>query len=653
MWTLKKTKQPNMAETKELKLYTLPEQETPVNEVVSNIVSSAQRNLIQPMQMQQNYMQSANFVTGSAGWKIDAAGNLEANAGTFRGALVANSIDIPNTTTADSFHVESDGDTWWGANIASGISVATASVTKAGVATFKSVILSTSVAISGIANNTSTDISLLSNTHSLTFSASDLDTVAWTSGTITLSNGRTFTIDAGNTGNISARTYIYLDPATSSTVLQVTTTVATAHGANKIPLAVAVNSTDKAEFVVFGGTGGRNLLVDNIAANSTSTNEFVSNTAQIKNLIVTNAKINDLAVSKLTAGTITSQSINLAVTDAAGDVEIRSGIATGDFANTGAASGFIIGVDDSDSNLAKFYFGNTTGNVQFDGTTFSVTGISQVTKSYTAGEAIAAGAGVFLENAATDISKLDINNAGTLGDSQVGRTSPNPQKAAQIINESSSFRVSKINVFVKKTGTPTDNLKIGIQTSSGSNPSGTFLASATLGGGSITTSYVEYTFTLDAEVDITGGTEYAVVAERSGSLDGSNYYNIRYETTSNVYTGGIAVSLTGAGPTWNGLLRDWDLELLLTTVAGRVYNASARNTAESNAFIGFNKTAVAGAASATIVISGEITGLSGLTTGTQYYLSDTFGALSTTVGTVTRKAAISTSTTSALLTNVW
>ena len=52
-----------------------------------------------------------------------------------------------------------------------------------------------------------------------------------------------------------------------------------------------------------------------------------------------------ISFSTLIGGTLTSQSIVLAV-DGSGDVEIRSGIATGDFANAGAASGFIIGIDD-------------------------------------------------------------------------------------------------------------------------------------------------------------------------------------------------------------------------------------------------------------------------------------------------------------------
>lgn len=86
--------------------------------------------------VQAGYLQSSNFVTGSAGWRLTAAGDFEGNAGTFRGSLVANSIDIPDTTTANSFHVNSSGDTWWGATA---IGSAVAKVTKAGAATFTSV----------------------------------------------------------------------------------------------------------------------------------------------------------------------------------------------------------------------------------------------------------------------------------------------------------------------------------------------------------------------------------------------------------------------------------------------------------------------------------------------------------------------------------
>lgn len=247
----------------------------------------------------------------------------------------------------------------------------------------------TGVSINGIPNDTNTDISLLGWHQNMTFSSTDFNTTAWTSGTITLSNGRTFSISSGNTGNMAALTYIYLDTGVSSTVLQTTTTSGNAVGANRILIAVAQNNADttsKSIFQVFGGAGGTILNVDNIAANSASTNEFVSNTAQIKDLIVTNAKINDLSVAKLTAGTITSKSIVLAVSDGVGDVELRSGIASGDFSNSGAANGFILGVDDSDSNKVKFYFGNPTRNVVFDGTDLIVNGYIQSNKGAFGGD---------------------------------------------------------------------------------------------------------------------------------------------------------------------------------------------------------------------------------------------------------------------------
>jgi hypothetical protein len=58
-------------------------------------------------------IQSENFVTGVSGWRFDAQGNLEANDGTFRGAIEASSIDIGDDDTT-SFHVDVDGNLWLG-----------------------------------------------------------------------------------------------------------------------------------------------------------------------------------------------------------------------------------------------------------------------------------------------------------------------------------------------------------------------------------------------------------------------------------------------------------------------------------------------------------------------------------------------------------
>jgi len=113
------------------------------------------------------------------------------------------------------------------------------------------------------------------------------------------------------------------------------------------------------------------LIIDgSILARNIGTNEVIANTANIKDGIITNAKIVSLSVNKLTAGTITSKDIVLAVSDGSGDVAIRAGKT--DFTNS--ESGFILGIDDSDGNKAKFYIGNSSNYLNWDGSSLSIRG---------------------------------------------------------------------------------------------------------------------------------------------------------------------------------------------------------------------------------------------------------------------------------------
>lgn len=158
-------------------------------------------------------------------------------------------------------------------------------------------------------------------THNLVFSSTDLNTVAWASGTITMADGSTYAIDAGNTGNMAAASFIYLDVDVSETVLQVTTTAATAVGDNKILLAFAQNSTAQAIFQVFGGKGGLkipgtdietgSITKDQIKANTITANEIAADTitaAQIAANTITASEIaaNTITAAKIAAGTITA-----------------------------------------------------------------------------------------------------------------------------------------------------------------------------------------------------------------------------------------------------------------------------------------------------------------------------------------------------------
>ncbi len=245
---------------------------------------------------------------------------------TISGSLVAGSLNIPDTTTANSFHVDANGNAWWGTNVAVGYATAPAKILATGAATFSSVTITggsiTGTPIASIPNNSSTDISLLENSHDLVFSVTDADTVAWSSGTIVLSNGRTFSISAGNTGNMLALTYIYLDPATSSTVLQTTTTYSTAMGANKTLIGTAQNHTVTASFIPYG-PGAPLIDGANIGALSIVAGNIAATTITAAKLNVSQLSAIAADLGSITAGSLTINS-GVASISAAGAAVFKS-----------------------------------------------------------------------------------------------------------------------------------------------------------------------------------------------------------------------------------------------------------------------------------------------------------------------------------------
>lgn len=84
-----------------------------------------------------------------------------------------------------------------------------------------------------------------------------------------------------------------------------------------------------------------------------------------------------------------------------------------------------------------------------------------------------------------------------------------------------------------------------------------------------------------------------------------------------------------------------------------VYKASASTTTTSDSFVGFISGTGTAMSLTNVIVSGQVTGLTGLTRGQKYYLSDTSGQISASAGTITRKVGIATSTTKLLITNIW
>src|SRR3990167_8416879 len=77
--------------------------------------------------VKEGYIQSDNYVTGTSGWRLSPT---TADLSVVTSVL---SLDIPNATTANSFHVDTSGNAWWGATT---FAAAVASVSKAGAGIF-------------------------------------------------------------------------------------------------------------------------------------------------------------------------------------------------------------------------------------------------------------------------------------------------------------------------------------------------------------------------------------------------------------------------------------------------------------------------------------------------------------------------------------
>lgn len=76
---------------------------------------------------------SSNYVLGVSGWR------LTPDDADFNVAVSVDSLNIPDTTTANSFHVDTSGNVWWGANVADGYANANAYILSTGEAVFKNV----------------------------------------------------------------------------------------------------------------------------------------------------------------------------------------------------------------------------------------------------------------------------------------------------------------------------------------------------------------------------------------------------------------------------------------------------------------------------------------------------------------------------------
>lgn len=189
---------------------------------------------------------------------------------------------------------------------------------------------------------------------SCAFSVTDADTVAWGAGTFTSAGGTTYNISAGNTGNMAAKTFIYLDINVSLTTYQTTTDGTLAVGVGKVMVAVAQNGTTEATFTALQG-GGQSINAADIVAGSITANEIAAST-------ITAGKMNVSQLSGITAdlGAITAGSIVLNT----------SGFIRGGQTAYDTGTGFFLGY----SSGYKFSLGDSTNKLTWNGSVLGITG---------------------------------------------------------------------------------------------------------------------------------------------------------------------------------------------------------------------------------------------------------------------------------------
>lgn len=165
--------------------------------------------------------------------------------------------------------------------------------------------------------------------------------------------------------------------------------------------------------------------------------------------------------------------------------------------------------------------------------------------------------------------------------------------------------------------------------------------------------FVGTTFTFAVNPTITSGTKYSIVFKRSAANDAANYYEIR-NLNVDVYGGHGRNDYTASTLTWsaenaNDLVLYVEFEI---DGQGVIYKTDSDNVDTLN-FVGFTKSNVAAAATATVLRSGVINTLAGLTANKSVYGATAPGTYTqtepTTAGTANILIGVADSTTSLLV----
>jgi hypothetical protein len=196
------------------------------------------------------------------------------------------------------------------------------------------------------------------------FSSASATQVNWGSGVFTSASGVTYSISAGNTGVMSAKTYIYLDLNVSLTAYQTTTTSANSVGIGKVLVAVAKNDTTTATYNLSEAT---QIVGDNILANSINASKITTGQLIVGTNVGLGTAQDSSGVTTIIGNTVTTGFVN-ALSVTAGSVsadDVTAGTITGSTLQT-ATSGHRVVIDGSADNIT-FYNSSGTATILLQG----------------------------------------------------------------------------------------------------------------------------------------------------------------------------------------------------------------------------------------------------------------------------------------------
>lgn len=192
-----------------------------------------------------------------------------------------------------------------------------------------------------------------------------------------------------------------------------------------------------------------------------------------------------------------------------------------------------------------------------------------------------------------------------------------------------TLTVTNVTSEMLRATDPGTNMTVEIQTDNAGVPSGTVITngtSNTVATSTLNTYYKTMTFTFSTPPTLTAGTTYHFVFKTSAT--NANQITMLGLTNADKYANFVGSSNNGASWSSNAIV-----PVLNTTTVGASYSlwrADGDGKKLISGFHGFVITTGSAAASGTFVKSGVLSGFTGLTTGADYFVSNTIGTLTTT-----------------------